>query len=59
MCSLPRVNDIAVGIGLMLFGTGLAFFLGKPYVQPKAPTLPSIPLGAWSGLAAGRRRRCR
>ena len=48
VCSLPRVNDIAVGIGLMLFGTGLAFFLGKPYVQPKATTLPSIPLGAWS-----------
>ena len=49
ICSLPRVNDIAVGIGLMLFGTGLAFFLGKAYVHPKAPTLPSIPLGAWSG----------
>jgi simple sugar transport system permease protein len=48
LCNLPRVNDIAAGIGLMLFGTGLAFFLGKPYVQPKAPTLPSIPLGAWS-----------
>lgn len=48
ICNLPRVNDIAVGIGLMLFGTGLAFFLGKPYVQPKAPTLPAIPLGAWS-----------
>ena len=48
VCSLPRVNDIAVGIGLMLFGTGFAFFLGKPYVHPKAPTLPSIPFGAWS-----------
>src|SRR4051794_31174828 len=48
VCSLSRVNDIAVGIGLMLFGTGLAFFLGKPYVHPKAPTLPSIPFGAWS-----------
>ena len=48
ICNLPRVNDIAVGIGLMLFGTGLAFFLGKPYVQPKAPTLPSIPFGGWS-----------
>jgi len=46
ICNLPRVNDIAVGIGLMLFGTGLAFFLGKPFVQPKAPTLPSIPFGA-------------
>jgi ABC-type uncharacterized transport system permease subunit len=46
ICNLPKVNDIAVGIGLMLFGTGLAFFLGKPFVQPKAPTLPSIPFGA-------------
>ena len=49
VCNLPRVNDIAVGIGLMLFGTGLAFFLGKPYVQPQAPILPAIPFGAWSG----------
>jgi ABC-type uncharacterized transport system permease subunit len=48
LCSLPRVNDIAVGIGLMLLGTGIAFFLGKPFVQPKAPTLPAIQLGAWS-----------
>ncbi len=48
ICTLPRVNDIAVGIGLMLFGLGLAFFLGKPYVQPKAPGLPAIPLGGWS-----------
>src|SRR5206468_9353014 len=30
LCSLPRVNDIAMGIALMLAGTGLAFFLGKP-----------------------------
>ena len=49
LCNLPRVNDIAVGIGLMLFGTGLAFFLGKPYVQPKAPTLARRSrFGAWS-----------
>lgn len=48
ICNLPRVNDIAVGIGLMLFGTGLAFFLGKPYVQPHAPNLPAIAFGAWS-----------
>lgn len=48
ICSLPRVNDIAVGIGLMLFGTGLAFFLGKPFVQPKAPNLPAFALGGWS-----------
>ncbi|MGQ3071852.1 MAG: ABC transporter permease [Ferrovibrionaceae bacterium] len=50
ICSLPRVNDIAVGIGLMLLGTGLAFFLGKPYIQPKAPGLPAIDLGWWSNL---------
>jgi ABC-type uncharacterized transport system permease subunit len=48
LCSLPRVNDIAVGIGLMLFGTGFAFFLGKPFVQPQAPTLPALHLGSWS-----------
>jgi general nucleoside transport system permease protein len=50
ICNLPRVNDIAVGIGLMLFGTGLAFFLGKPYIQPKAPNLPSLPFGNWSDV---------
>lgn len=48
ICSLPRVNDIAVGIALMLFGTGLAFYLGKPFVEPKAPELPAIDLGWWS-----------
>ena len=47
-CSLSRVNPIAVGIALMLFGTGLAFFLGKPYIQPAAPRLPEVSLGAWS-----------
>jgi simple sugar transport system permease protein len=46
--ALPRVNDVAMGIALMLGGTGLAFFLGKPYVQPSAPHLPALPLGLWS-----------
>jgi len=49
LCSLPRVSDIATGIALMLLGTGLAFYLGKPLIQPQAPQIPSIPLGAWSG----------
>ncbi|MBV8781808.1 MAG: ABC transporter permease [Phycisphaerae bacterium] len=49
LCSRPRVNDVAVGIGLMLFGTGLAFFLGKPFIQPQAPHLPAISFGFWSG----------
>src|ERR1700722_9387843 len=44
ICSLPRVNDIAVCFALMLFGTGLAFYLGKPLIQPKAPTLPALDL---------------
>jgi len=48
ICKLPKVNDIAIGIALMLFGTGLAFFFGKAYIQPQAPRLPSIALGAWS-----------
>jgi simple sugar transport system permease protein len=50
LCSLPRVNDIAVGIALMLFGTGLAFFLGKPFIQPQAPILPAVELGWWSDV---------
>ncbi|WP_438021405.1 ABC transporter permease [Sorangium sp. So ce315] len=50
LCSKPRVNDIAVGIALMLFGVGLAFFLGKPLIQPTAPRLPAIPLGFFSDL---------
>ena len=48
ICSLPRVSDIATGIALMLLGAGLAFYLGKPLIQPQAPQIPSIPLGAWS-----------
>lgn len=50
ICKLPRVNDIAIGIAMMLLGLGLAFFFGKPYIQPVAPDLPAIPLGWWSDL---------
>ncbi len=48
ICNLPRVNDIAVGLSLFIFGTGLAFFLGKPFIHPSAPRLPHLELGAWS-----------
>ena len=48
LCSLPRVNDVATGIALMLLGTGLAFYLGKPLIQPQAPQLPPLALGGWS-----------
>ncbi|WP_432239525.1 ABC transporter permease [Herbaspirillum robiniae] len=51
LCSIKRVNDTAIGISLMVLGTGLAFFWGKPYIEPKAPSLPSIPLGFWSDIA--------
>jgi simple sugar transport system permease protein len=50
ICNLPRVNDIATGIALMLLATGLAFFLGKPFIQPKAPNLGALELGWWSGV---------
>jgi simple sugar transport system permease protein len=50
ICKFPRVNDIAIGIALMLFGSGLAFFFGKPFIQPSAPDLPAIPLGWWSDI---------
>jgi ABC-type uncharacterized transport system permease subunit len=50
ICSIPRVNDIAIGIALMLFGSGLAFYFGKPFIQPVAPDLPAIPLGWWSDV---------
>ena len=48
----PRVNDVAVGIAMIIFGSGIAFFLGKSFIQPKAPQLPLIPLGDWSSLPA-------
>lgn len=48
LCSLPRVNDVATGIALMLLGMGLAFYLGKPLIQPQAPQIPALPLGGWS-----------
>ena len=51
VCSLPRVNDIAAGIALMLLGSGLAFYLGKPLIQPQAPQIPSLSLGDWSSSA--------
>jgi simple sugar transport system permease protein len=54
LCSLPRVNDIATGIALMLLGMGLAFYLGKPLIQPQAPQLPALSWGSWSDSPAVR-----
>lgn len=48
LCQSKKVNDIAVGIAMMLFAIGIAFFYGKPFIQPSAPRLPSIAMGSWS-----------
>ena len=52
LCSLNRVNDTAMGIALMLAGSGLAFWLGKPLIQPTAPGLPALMLGGWTDQPA-------
>ncbi|NJL01361.1 MAG: ABC transporter permease [Spirulinaceae cyanobacterium RM2_2_10] len=46
----PRVSDVAVGIAMIIFGSGIAFFLGKPFIQPIAPKLMTLDLGAWSNV---------
>lgn len=46
----PKVNDIAVGIAMIIFGSGIAFFFGKPFIQPAAPQLPTLDLGSWSNI---------
>ncbi len=43
----PKVNDVAVGIAMIIFGSGVAFFLGKPFIQPQAARLPTIEVGSW------------
>jgi ABC-type uncharacterized transport system permease subunit len=50
ICNRPRVNAVAVGISMMIFGLGLAFYLGKPFIQPSAPQLPALEIGAWSQI---------
>jgi general nucleoside transport system permease protein len=40
----------------MLLGAGLAFYLGKPLIQPQAPQIPSLALGRWSDSGPWRRR---
>ena len=37
---------------LMLLGAGLAFYLGKPLIQPQAPQVPALALGGWSDSPA-------
>ncbi len=49
-CGMPRVNDIAIGIALLIFGTGIGIFFGKPYIYPQAPLLSGIHVGWWSDV---------
>ena len=51
------VNDVAIGIALMLLGTGLAFYFGKPLIQPQAPQLPVHRAGRLERLAGRCARR--
>ena len=46
----PRVNDVATGIAMIVFGSGVAFFLGKPFIQPQAPQLFTFDWGNWSAI---------
>jgi len=43
-----RVNDVATGIAMIILGSGLAFFFGKPFIQPQAPQLVTFDWGSWS-----------
>jgi len=42
----------------MLFGTGLAFYLGKPLIEPTAPRCPRIEFRMVERCRAGPARRC-
>ena len=42
LCSLPKVNEIAIGIAFLLFGTALAQFLGSNYINETSQVIYSI-----------------
>ena len=49
-----RLNLLVAAFGGTLLGMGLAFYFGKPLIQPQAPQLPAIALGNWSDSPAVR-----
>jgi len=51
LVSRPKINDIAAGIAMLIFSSGFAFYLGKPYIQPSAPQLPAIEVGGWTPVS--------
>lgn len=50
VCNQKGVNHTAMGIAMMMFGTGLAFFLGKPLIKPTAPRLGDFSLAWFSAV---------
>ena len=50
ICGKKGVNDIAMGIALIMLGTGLAFFFGKSLIKPTAPRLDDFSLAWWSSV---------
>lgn len=54
ICARPRVNDVALGIAMMVLGLGLASYLGKPYIHPENPPkmLADLSLGGSSSNSA-------
>jgi simple sugar transport system permease protein len=49
-CNRPRVNNVAMGLAMMVFGLGLAADLGKRFVARSAPRLPAFDFGWWSNI---------
>jgi simple sugar transport system permease protein len=47
-CNRPRVNNVAMGLAMMVFGIGLATDLGKSFISRSAERLPAIPFGWWA-----------
>src|SRR6516165_10098106 len=52
LTELPRVNDVAAGIAMIVFGSGIAFYFGKQFVAPMAPQLPVLDLGGGAANTA-------
>jgi general nucleoside transport system permease protein len=50
LCGLRRVNNVAMGLAMMVFGLGVAADLGKKFIPLSAPRLPTIPFGWWSDI---------
>lgn len=50
ICNKPGVNHTAMGIAIMMLGTGLAFFLGKSLIKPTAPRLHDFSLAWFSAV---------